>query len=146
MSRRIQVYFRNEDEAEGAKTALIPYGVENIESSALTDPLDAGGRPARILIPFIPYNNAASAASGVAVPGGIGPLSGGAVITSVDADDPVVDDADGPQNTVTRGDDEYFNGDYKELRYVMEVKVPDERYHEVVEVLRGKHGYVEVFE
>lgn len=65
MTKRIQAYFSTEDAAEGAKTALIPYGVEGIEVSALTDPLDTGGNNRRnILIPLAPYNTSATAAGG----------------------------------------------------------------------------------
>lgn len=61
MTKRIQAYFSTEDAAEGAKTALIPYGVEGIEVSALTDPLDTGGNNRRnILMPLAPYNTSAT--------------------------------------------------------------------------------------
>lgn len=43
MTKRIQAYFRTEDEAEGAKTALLSFDVEGLDVGALTDPLGKTG-------------------------------------------------------------------------------------------------------
>lgn len=148
MTKRIQAYFSTEDAAEGAKTALIPYGVEGIEVSALTDPLDTGGATHRnILVPIAPFNTSATAAGGLYTAGGAaGPLTGAAIV-------PGVVDGDNlgrPDDVRTEGE-VHSSSDYKDidldnLHYVMDLKVTENHYNEVVEVLRGKQAYVEIFD
>ncbi|MHA6530466.1 hypothetical protein [Paenibacillus sp. BAC0078] len=137
MTQRIQAYFENEDEAEGAKTALIPFGVTDIEVSALTDPLDKGDHRGRnILLPLVPYNTSAMAGQSFGVAGAAGLLPGAVIVPGINVDDDfgnssVMDAAD-------RGPDD--------LHYVMALKVPEEKQNEVVEILRGKRAIVEIFE
>jgi hypothetical protein len=148
MTRRIQAYFKTEDEAEGAKTALIPYGIEGSEVSALTDPLDTGGNTRRnILIPLAPYNTSATAAGGVYAAGGTtGPLAGAAIVPGVAVDnDPGRTDNDRTPGEVHAGSD-LKDSDLANLNYVMDLKVADTDYNAVVEVLRGKQAYVEIFD
>lgn len=148
MTKRIQAYFSTEDAAEGAKTALIPYGVEGIEVSALTDPLDTGGNTRRnILIPLAPYNTSATAAGGVAAGGVSGPLTGAAAIVPGVA---VGNDLGRTDDERTIGEvhsgSDLKNSDLENLHYVMDLKVAENHYNEVVEVLRGKQAYVEIFD
>jgi hypothetical protein len=148
MTKRIQAYFSTEDAAEGAKTALIPYGVEGIEVSALTDPLDTGGNNRRnILIPLAPYNTSATAAGGVYAAGGAtGPLTGAAIVPGVTVDDDLGrTDGERTSGEVHSGSD-LKNSDLENLHYVMDLKVAENHYNEVVEVLRGKQAYVEIFD
>ncbi|WNS43661.1 hypothetical protein [Paenibacillus sp. MMS20-IR301] len=148
MTKRIQAYFSSEDAAEGAKTALIPYGVEGIEVSALTDPLDTGRNSRRnILVPLAPFNTSATAAGGVYSTGGAaGPLTGAAIVPGVALDDDSgrVDD-ERTAGEVHNGSD-LKDSDLENLHYVMDLKVAENHYNEVVEVLRGKQAYVEIFD
>ncbi|WP_150266562.1 hypothetical protein [Paenibacillus tepidiphilus] len=146
MSKRIQAYFRSEDEAEGAKTSLIPYGVGDMEVSALTDPLRIDGKHRRnILLPLVPYNNSAMAGGAFGAVGSADIAAGTVVVPSVALNDDELDRRDlgrDPEHSEVYAQD----GDLDDIRYVMDLKIADERYHEVVEVLRGKHAYVEVFD
>lgn len=137
MTKRIQAYFENEDEAEGAKTALIPFGVTDIEVSALTDPLDNGAnRERNILLPLVPYNTSAMAGGAFGAGGAAGPISGVVIVPGIS------DDNDLDDNSV-RGTD---NRGLDDFHYVMALKVPEGKHNEVVEILRGKHAAVEIFE
>ncbi|AIQ43163.1 hypothetical protein MKZ24_12335 [Paenibacillus sp. FSL R7-0297] len=148
MTKRIQAYFSTEDAAEGAKTALIPYGVEGIEVSALTDPLDTGGNNRRnILMPLAPYNTSATAAGGVYAAGGAtGPLTGAAIVPGVTVDDDLGRTDDERTAGEVHRDSDLTNSDLENLHYVMDLKVAENHYNEVVEVLRGKQAYVEIFD
>lgn len=153
MTRRIQAYFSTEDAAEGAKTSLIPYGVEGIEVSALTDPLDNGVNNRRnILIPLGSTNTASTGAGGVYAAGGsTGMGSGAAIVPAVVTDDDlkrtdeVRADEVRTEGEVHRGE-ELTSSDLEHLHYVMDLKVAENHYNEVVEVLRGKQAYVEIFD
>lgn len=150
MTKRLQAYFRTEDEAEGAKTALIPYAVEGLEVSSLTDPLDQGGNTRRnILIPLVPFNNSSVAGSGVGAAGAAsGTLAGTAIVPGIVRDDGL-DSTDEHNEHDTRSNAVLSNNDDPDLdnlHYVMELKVPEEQYNDVVHALRGKRAYVEVFE
>lgn len=153
MTKRIQAYFSTEDAAEGAKTALIPYGVEGMEVSALTAPLDNGGRNRRnILIPLAPYNTATTGAGGVYAAGGASSPAAGATIV------PAVADIDGPDRPdevraeeadvagEVHNGDELKNSDLEHLNYVMDLKVAESQFNDVVNALRRKQAYVEVFD
>ncbi|AIQ60387.1 hypothetical protein [Paenibacillus borealis] len=148
MTKRIQAYFSTEDAAEGAKTALIPYGVEGIEVSALTDPLDTGGNNRRnILIPLAPYNTSATAAGGVYAAGGAaGPLTGAAIVPGVTVDDDLGRTDDERTAGEVHSGSDLKSSDLDNLHYVMDLKVAENHYNEVVEVLRGKQAYVEIFD
>ena len=154
MTRRIQAYFSTESAAEGAKTSLIPYGVEGMEVSALTDPLDNGANNRRnILIPLGSTTNTASTGAGgvYAAGGATGMGSGAAIVPAVAADDDlnrtdeVRADEVRTEGEVHRGE-ELTSSDLEHLHYVMDLKVAENQYNEVVEVLRGKQAYVEIFD
>lgn len=149
MTRRIQAYFRTESEAEGAKTALIPYSVEALEISQLTDPLDSGrDRRPNLLLPLVPYNNSVITGGTMGVAGTAGALSGAAVVPAVvDNDDEGLRRADvDADNDILRDTNVNDDVDLSEVHIVMSLKTTEEHYNEVVETLRGKHAYVEVFE
>ena len=148
MSRRIQAYFRTEDEAEGAKTALLSYDVETMEVGELTDPLDNGNRANRnILIPLVAYN-------GSPMTGGVGTTAAGtgvgfpgaAIVPGAALTDPLDDNDNHLGTGEVHNNTEIADGDLDDLHYVMELKVPRENYLEVIEALRRKNAYVEVFE
>lgn len=145
MTRRIQAYFRTESEAEGAKTALIPYGVESLEVSPLTDPLDIGrNNRTNILLPLAPYNNSAMNGGAFGVAGTTGTLGGAAVVPAVDLDEGL--DRSDINNDLRDNTDANNEADLSDVHFVMALKAADEHFNEVVETLRGKHAYVEVFE
>ncbi|MDT3426646.1 hypothetical protein J2Z22_002172 [Paenibacillus forsythiae] len=142
MTRRIQAYFRTEDEAEGVKTALLSFDADGLDVWALTDPL---GQDRRLLFPLMPTNNLAGTGSTFASFGtapapvpvasgdvneGRAPLSGEAFLGSDDL----------------RADRMYADGDLDSLRYVMEIKVTDEDFNAVVHTLRSRNAFVEIFD
>ncbi|MEC0166798.1 hypothetical protein [Paenibacillus graminis] len=147
MTTRIQAYFRTESEAEGAKTALIPYGVEGIEVSELTDPLRKGDHRSRnILLPLAPYNNSSTAGGAPGVAGVTGTLPGAAIVPGIGIDNDLDDNTDARNAGEVRSATDVDDRDLSDVRYVMDLKAPEEKRNEVVEVLRGKHAFVEIFE
>ena len=147
-TRRIQAYFRTEDEAEGAKTSLISYNVEGLEVSQLTDPLDSGARGDRnILVPLVAYTNTSMSGGLAGVGGTTGTVAGNAaILPAITALDPTDDNRKDLKGGEVRNDTEVVDADLDNLHYVMELKVPRENYLEVIETLRNKHAFVEVFE
>lgn len=146
MTRKIQAYFRTENEAEGAKTSLISYKVEGLEVWPLADTIDTNRN---ILFPMTPFSNTSVAAGTVGTLGSEStPASSGALLvpglTRADEDNHYRVDEDQISANVADGDLE--DGDLDDLHYVMELNVDEENYNEVVEILRGKRAYVEVFE
>ncbi|MDQ0192715.1 hypothetical protein [Paenibacillus wynnii] len=148
MTRRIQAYFRTEDEAEGAKTSLISYNVEGLEVSRLTDSLDSGGRSNRnILVPLVAYTNTSMSGGLAGVGGTTGSVAGNAaILPGIVAIDPTDDNGKHLRGGEVRNNTVVADADLRDLNYVMELKVPRENYLEVIETLRNKHAFVEVFE
>ena len=143
MTKRIQAYFRTEDDAEGAKTALIAYDVEGLDVWPLTDPL---GRDSRILVPLIPLGNSALASGGFSVAGTSGSPGAGAALVAGARIEDTDNELDNRDATDRPREDEISDSDRGELHYVMELKVEDSKYNEVVQILRGKQAYVELFD
>ncbi|WP_339319286.1 hypothetical protein [Paenibacillus sp. FSL R10-2734] len=147
MTRKIQAYFRTENEAEGAKTALISYKVDGLEVWPLTDPI---GEDRRILFPIAPFTNTTMAAGTVGTLGtGSTPAAGAMLVPGVAASDAEPEthySVDEDQVSADVADGELEDGDLSELRYVMELSVAEENYNEVVETLRGKGAFVEQFD
>lgn len=153
MTRKIQAYFRTENEAEGAKTALISYKVDGLEVWPLTDPI---GEDHRILFPIAPFNNNTSIASGMAGTFGTAstPAAGAVVLPDLNdyetRDQPEthysVDEDQLSADVVDEGVNDLEDVDLSDLRYVMELSVAEENYNEVVETLRGKGAFVEQFD
>lgn len=144
MTRKIQAYFRTENEAEGAKTALFAYNVDGLEVWPLTDPL---GRDRNILFPIAPFSNTSVAAGTVGSLGAESTPAAGAMLVPGLAGSQRRDDEDDHY----RVDEDQISanvadGDLDDLHYVMDLNVAEENYNEVVEILRGKSAYVEVFE
>jgi hypothetical protein len=148
MTKRIQAYFSTEDAAEGAKTALIPYGVEGIESVGVDGPPGYRRECRRnILIPLAPFNTSATAAGGVYSAGGAtGPLTGAAIVPGLAVDNDLGRTDDERTAGEVHSGSELNNSDLENLHYVMDLKVAENHYNEVVEVLRGKQAYVEIFD
>ncbi|WP_410514369.1 hypothetical protein PaeBR_08250 [Paenibacillus sp. BR2-3] len=143
MTKRIQAYFKTEDEAEGAKTSLISYNVEGLEVWPLTDPLERRDR--NILMPLVPLNNGGMAGGAF---GTLGTGSPGAVaIVPGITDSESLNETDSRSNTNEARDNILFHdSDLDDVHYVMDLKVGEQHYSEVIDVLRGKNGYVEVFD
>lgn len=149
MTRKVQAYFRTENEAEGAKTALIAYKVEGLEVWPLTDPI---GNDRNILFPIVPFGNTSVAAGTVGTLGTASTpaastimVSGLAVPESRNDEDDYYE-VDEEQISANVADGELEDGDLNDLHYVMELKVAEENYNEVVEILRGKKAFIEVFD
>lgn len=147
MSKHIQAYFTSEDQAEGARSSLIPYGLEQLEVGKLEKGI---GRNSNLLVPFAPIQNSNSTASG-----GMIPSSGFAGTTSTQGTVPFVinnddihvssneEDKDGVIDSGLQGDMMNGEGDLSSLRYVLSAKAKDEQYDEVVSKLRTLGAYVE---
>lgn len=149
MNRKIQAYFRTENEAEGAKIALISYKVDGLEVWPLTDPI---GKDRRLLFPNTPFSDTTIA---VGTTGNLGtastPAAGAMIVTGAANADTQNDpqshySVNEDQLSANVADGELEDGDLSELRYVMELSVAEENYNEVLEIVRGKGAYVEQFD
>ncbi|MBY9079615.1 hypothetical protein KIH86_08625 [Paenibacillus sp. HN-1] len=144
MTKRIQAYFRTEDDAEGAKTALIGYKADGLDVWALTDPL---GNDRNLLVPLLPVNNLGGISTGTAPASyGAAPAAYPAVVAAAGGE---AVDGTSRNNNSGIGDGRtqaYDDADLGDLRYVMEIKASDDDFDAVVHTLRSKNGYVEVFE
>ncbi|WIV18437.1 hypothetical protein QPK24_18905 [Paenibacillus polygoni] len=149
MSKRIQAYFRTEDEAEGARTSLQVYATEQLEVGALESAI---GRERHILLPFVPNSAGSGAASGT---GGVGVTGTGGsaqglpivpVITDEDPKEVVSADVNGNREGGILNAEDVSSADLGDLRYVLSCKVNDEEYNDVVNKIRQNGGYVESFE
>lgn len=142
MTKRIQAYFRTEDEAEGAKTALIGYKADGLDVWELTDPISDDRH---ILFPLLPINNLGGLGAGTAsVSYGAAPAAYPAVVAAGGE----VDDETGRGGNFGADDvrnQAYDDADLGGLHYVMEIKASDDDFDAIVHSLRSKNGYVEVF-
>ncbi|MFF2910513.1 hypothetical protein [Paenibacillus sp. NPDC057934] len=144
MARRIQAYFKTEDDALGAKTALIAYNVEGLEVWPLNDRL---GQDLRFLLPVIPLGNSALAAGGFSTSGTSGAPGAGAALVASTGIPESVDDVESRGFEGSTGEEAKLSGEeLGELRYIMELKVDEARYNEVIQILRSKQAYVERFD
>lgn len=147
MSKHIQAYFYSEDQAEGARSSLIPYGLEQLEVGKLEKGI---GRSSNLLVPLAPIQNVNSTASG-----GMIPSSGFAGTTSTQGTVPFIintddinassneDNKDSKEDNGLQGDIMNDEGDLSSLRYVLSAKAKDQQYDEVVSKLRTLGAYVE---
>lgn len=118
MSKHIQAYFNTESEAEHVRTLLQTYNVEGLEVGRL----DGGYKgDSRVIVPIYGVGFDTSAGTGVTGNGaGIAPA---AVVSGID------DDLD-------------LDGHHK-LEYVLSVKVLEEDYEEIRNLVRHNRGHVE---
>ncbi|MEF2968901.1 hypothetical protein V3851_24240 [Paenibacillus sp. M1] len=154
MTKHIQAYFQNEDQAESARTSLLPFEMDLVEVSSLDHSI---GRNHNLLVPLLPLNNGYSTANGVGVVGMPNTISAQGVIPVAalgDSDDeermingeradtekdrPDFDSELSPVVDVTAADDDYEN-----LKYVLTAKVKDAEYDDIVHKLRTHGAYVE---
>ncbi|KAA9007720.1 hypothetical protein F4V43_04375 [Paenibacillus spiritus] len=142
MSKHIQAYFRSEDEAEGAKTALLGYRTDSLEMSPLTEPL---GQGRTLLVPIIPYNSASIGGTGIgsSYNAPVGPI----VAAAATAPDDQVDGRDTvDKDHVIAPGREYTDADLSELHYVMSFRIGDADEADIVSALRSKNAFVEVLD
>lgn len=149
MTRKIQAYFRTENEAQGAKTALISYQVDGLEVWPLTDPI---GDDRRILSPIAPFSNTSIATGTVGSLGADSTPAAGAMLLPGVSSSETGDESETNYSvnedhvSAAVADGELEDGDLSELRYVIELSVAEENYNEVVEILRGKGAFLEQFD
>lgn len=150
MAKQIQAYFKSENDAESAKTALLTYKTENLEVSSLEGTL---GRSNNILVPLVPIGGGSGGSQTGGAQGAVGtpgPLYDGNVIPIVESDEAAKnrDDrharTDHDRGLLDSGEVEL--NDYNDLRYVLVAKVTNEHYEEIVTKLRNVGAYVERFD
>lgn len=148
MTKRIQAYFKTEDEAEGARTSLQVYATEQLEVGELETGV---GRDKHILLPFVPNNGGTGTTSGT---GGLGVAGVGTpqgvpivpVITDNDRGEVASADINGNREGGILNAEDVSSADLDDLRYVLSCKVNDEEYNDVVNKIRQNGGFVESFE
>lgn len=150
MAKHIQAYFKSEDQAEGARTSLLTFEMEQVEIGSLDRSI---GRSQNVLVPLVPMNSAATNTGGAYGTAGIpGAVTGQSVMPPAmiqDRDEQIrngerVDDGherlqSEPVVDVTDVDDKEFN----ELKYVLSAKVSDADYEDIVHKLRTHGAFVE---
>ncbi|WP_422660204.1 hypothetical protein ACK8P5_06815 [Paenibacillus sp. EC2-1] len=145
MSKQIQAYFRTESEAEGARTTLQTYKVDQLEVGQLQDAI---GKSANIIVPLVPWN--VSGVGGTAPgsgPVGGAPVSPGAIVgTNALPGTERSEDLPAPEHDNWVDNTELTDSDYDDLKYVLSAKVNDADYDEVVQVLRKNQAFIERFE
>lgn len=142
MSKHIQAYFTSEDQAEGARSSLITYQLEQLEVGSLEKAI---GRSSNLLIPFAPLENVSTFAAT-----GMNPSSGFASTTASQGVVPLVTDLDNnnKSHNEDREEDEAVtqmvepDDNEGDLKYVLSAKVEDHNYDEVVHKLRSLGAYV----
>ncbi len=156
MAKHIQAYFMSEDQAEGARTSLLTFDMDQVEVSSLDHSI---GRTHNILVPLLPVNSTTTNTGGtygaVGVPGTVsgqgvlpvvtmgdndgvdGKINGERVDTEIDRAgvdselDPIVD-----VNGVN-------DKDFENLKYVLTAKVKETDYDDIVHKLRSRGAFVE---
>ncbi|WP_410772541.1 hypothetical protein [Fontibacillus sp. BL9] len=156
MAKHIQAYFRSEDQAEGARTSLLTFEMEQVEVSSLDHSI---GRSHNILVPLLPVNSTTTNTGGtygaVGIPGTVsaqgvlpvvamgdkdaedGKINGERVDT--ERDRPDFDSELDPVTDVTGISDD----DYRNLKYVLTAKVRESDYDDIVHKLRLQGAFVE---
>ncbi|NHN30862.1 hypothetical protein [Paenibacillus agricola] len=119
MSKHIQAYFHTENEAEHVRILLQTYNIEALEVGKLDDGYQ-GDR--RVIVPV--FGVGSDTTSGTGVTGNETGVAPAAVMGGVDDDDL---DMDGHRN----------------LHYVLSVKVQEEDYEEIRNLIRRNSGHVE---
>lgn len=151
MAKFIQAYFRNEDEAEGARTSLLTFETEQVEVGALDASI---GRNGNLLVPFIPINGTVSNGGGIAgVSGGPSTIAAQGVIPVVSKQNSVNEEGtirdELPEQQEGEGVNpvlnvsSYSNADYDSLKYVLSLKAKEEDYEMIIHKLRGMGAFVE---
>lgn len=142
MSKHIQAYFKSEDDAEGAKSSLLPLGLEQLEVGYLDQ---AVGRNSNMQVPLFPINNGTIAGgNAVAAAGYAGSTSAPSLgIIPIVSSNVVDDEVERPDEALDAVVGFENIGDVdSDLQYVLNAKVKDSEYDDVVQKLRSQGAYV----
>lgn len=142
MAKQIQAYFRNEDEAEGARIKLQVYNTENLEIGRLQEAI---GRDDDILIPLVPWNAGGTGGTtmGTGAVGGVAPAPG--MIVSAPASSNLDQNDSFFASDESMDSEDFTDEDFDKLSYVLSVKVRDEDYDEIVHMLRVNRACIQCF-
>ncbi|WP_068615865.1 hypothetical protein [Paenibacillus tuaregi] len=155
MSKHIQAYFETESQAEGAKTSLLSFETEHLETGSLEHTLSsdrdlfgpivanpAGGAPV--------FGGAAFGTSGFT--GTTGPQTV-VPLVAMDRDangslnnDEVNLESDEHQRDRREDAEASSSYDYNKLRYVLSASVKESEIDQIVSKLRSQGAYVEVLD
>ncbi|MNV27791.1 hypothetical protein D3C71_1189520 [compost metagenome] len=160
MSKHIQAYFETESQAEGAKTSLLSFETEHLETGALENTLTSDNN---LLGPVIAANNLGTSIVGGAVLGsgayGASGFTGTngpqAVIPLAALSDEANDRTD--NGYMDTGNDEHqrdrredtqvsSNYNYDDLKYVLSATVKETEVDSVINKLRSQGAYVELLD
>jgi len=144
VSKDIQAYFRNEDEAEGARASLMALQANDVEVERLSDSLahSDGSGPA-----FFPMSN-----NGFIVGSGPGMMTAQGLFQVADLGDGELhidldggnsedsDHADTLRNDVL---DDTESVDTDRFQYTLSAKVSDDQYENIVHKLRSLGAYIQ---
>ncbi|GAA0381594.1 hypothetical protein [Paenibacillus motobuensis] len=144
MSKHIQAYFRNEDEAEGARASLMAFQADDVEVGRLSDSVARSDWSAPAFYPM--SNNGFTVASGPGTMSAQGlfhvvDMGGGDVRGDLDGSN----SADADHGDTVRGDarnDTVANAT-DQFQYTLSAKVSDTQYEQAVLKLRSMGAYIE---
>ncbi|USB34293.1 hypothetical protein [Paenibacillus sp. YPG26] len=160
MSKHIQAYFETESQAEGAKTSLLSFEIEHLETGALENTLTSNNN---LLGPVISANNLGTTIVGGAVLGsGAYGASGFTGTNGPQAVLPLAalnDEASNHNDTgyVDTGRDEHqrdrredtqvsSKSNVDDLKYVLSATVKETEVDSVINKLRSQGAYVELLD
>ncbi|WMT40053.1 hypothetical protein RE628_22470 [Paenibacillus sp. D2_2] len=141
MSKYLQAYFRNEDEAEGARASLMAFQADDVEVGRLSDSI---ARSDLTALAFYPMSN-----NGFIVGTGPATLSAQGLYHLVDMEDGEVrggqNEIDADQENTVRDDalDDVAAGEMDRFQYTLSTKVSDDQYENIVHKLRSLGAYIE---
>lgn len=141
MSKFIQAYFKTEDDAEGARSSLLPMNLIHLEVGRLDD--NSGINSNNVLHPILPLGGTVMTGGNVMSAGlsttstiGVIPVEARNIEGAHETDESAeVDSVVGSGPTL--------DDDYGSLEYVLSAKVKDSDYEEIVHNLRSQGAYVE---
>lgn len=137
MARRIQAYFRTEDDAESARTKLQTYSVSEMEIGELPEGRE---NSARLLAPFAlgaGTTDGTVMGSGAGVSGADRGIGAAIVWKELGRNNEIDSTAE------ANGTDE---NSLKGFKYVLSCQAAEEDYDEVIDVIRRNEGAVEIME
>lgn len=156
MSKHIQAYFRNEDEAEGARASLMAFQADDVEVGRLTDSVASSNWVAPAFYPMSNNGFTVGTGPGTMSAQGLFPvieMGGGDVrndldgSNSTDADhgDSVRDAAGDHARNDARDDarDDAAADATDRFEYTLSAKVSDAQYEQAVLKLRSMGAYIE---
>lgn len=157
MSKKIQAYFKTENEAQDVQIRLHTYNVKKLEMGEISDNVGDG---IPLIIPYV-------AGTSTTTPAGTGAFASGDSVSAADSgvigpfialdqirhegNPEIARDRERQRFNEKENDDrgrldDFYIGDRRELRYIVSGEVKDSEYEDVVSIIRHNGGHIEVMD